>query len=104
MEDVNKNLSLKMVMCLVLLTLWTIGSPARACFTNGGSCRNCIANAMRRDCPKCAPIMRCMARCLWANTPKFKCVKQCDCNTGSYPRLADCKSCLSHCKCSCAMY
>ncbi|KAI3823825.1 hypothetical protein L1987_05268 [Smallanthus sonchifolius] len=88
-------------MWLVLLIGWSM-----ACPSNGGSCRNCISNAMRKDCPKCFPMMKCMARCLWSNnnTPKSKCVKQCDCDTGSYPRLSDCKSCLSQCKCICAAY
>ncbi|KAL4562977.1 hypothetical protein LXL04_027008 [Taraxacum kok-saghyz] len=105
MEYVNKRLPFTTIMCLVLLVVYTISSPTQACSTNGGDCTNCIAKAMRKDCPKCAPIMRCMARCLWRNTPKSKCVKQCDCNTaGSYPRLSDCKSCLSQCKCSCAVY
>ncbi|CAH1415346.1 unnamed protein product [Lactuca virosa] len=106
MEYANKRLlPLRMVMCLVLLVVYTtMSSSTQACSTNGGDCRNCIAKAMRKDCPKCAPIMRCMARCLWANTPKSKCVKQCDCNTGSYPKLSDCKSCLLQCKCMCAVY
>lgn len=105
MEYANKRvLPLRMVMCLVLLVVYTTMSSTQACSPNGGDCRNCIAKAMRKDCPKCAPIMRCMARCLWANTPKSKCVKQCDCNTGSYPKLSDCKSCLSQCKCMCAVY
>ncbi|PWA83887.1 hypothetical protein CTI12_AA158550 [Artemisia annua] len=102
MEGVNKRL---LVMCLMLLIMvWTMSSPTLACSSNDGNCRNCIANAMRKDCPKCPPIMKCMARCLWANTPKAKCVKLCDCNTNTYPRLSDCKSCLSQCKCTCAVY
>ncbi|KAL9996835.1 hypothetical protein Hdeb2414_s0006g00195711 [Helianthus debilis subsp. tardiflorus] len=94
----------KILMCLVLLSL-IMSSPSLGCSSDyGGDCRSCISNAMSRDCPKCFPIMKCMARCLWSNTPKSKCVKQCDCNVGSYPRLLDCKSCLSRCKCNCGAY
>ncbi|KAK9064254.1 hypothetical protein SSX86_015634 [Deinandra increscens subsp. villosa] len=103
MEDLLPlKLKRTVIMWLVLLIGWSVislGCPS----TNGGDCKSCISNAMRKDCPKCFPMMRCMARCLWNNnTPKSKCVKQCDCNIGSYPRLSDCKSCLSQCKCNCA--
>ncbi|KAK1430943.1 hypothetical protein QVD17_14079 [Tagetes erecta] len=96
--------TLKMVMWLVLLIMVTSPCTSLGCSSKGGDCKNCISNAMRKDCPKCFPIMKCMAKCLWANTPKSKCVKQCDCNTDSYPRLSDCKNCLSPCKCNCAAY
>ncbi|EYU33857.1 hypothetical protein MIMGU_mgv11b015169mg, partial [Erythranthe guttata] len=42
----------------------------------------------------------CMARCLWGGASRPNCTKKCDCS-GGYPRLADCKKCLSQCKCSC---
>ncbi|XP_033509836.1 uncharacterized protein [Nicotiana tomentosiformis] len=88
--------------CLLMLIIVCemITLPCLGCPTDGDGCRNCIVNHMKADCPKCAPIMRCMAKCLWGGTSRTKCTKKCDCK-GVYPRLSDCKNCLSQCKCSC---
>ncbi|XP_019265114.1 PREDICTED: uncharacterized protein LOC109242719 [Nicotiana attenuata] len=86
---------------LMLMIVCEMTSPSFGCPTDGDGCRNCIVNHMKVDCPKCAPIMRCMAKCLWGGTSRTKCTKKCDCK-GVYPRLSDCKNCLSQCKCSCS--
>ncbi|KAL6992880.1 hypothetical protein U1Q18_010998 [Sarracenia purpurea var. burkii] len=76
--------------------------PAMACSSSGGSqCRKCILDRFKQDCPPCVPILQCMARCLWGSAPRGGCVKKCDCGAGQYPRLSDCKKCVSRCKCSC---
>ncbi|CAI9086895.1 OLC1v1020818C1 [Oldenlandia corymbosa var. corymbosa] len=70
-------------------------------YDNGSGCSKCLANRFKNSCPACVPIMRCMARCLWRGTSRNLCVKKCDCNS-DYPKLLDCKKCLSQCKCSCS--
>ncbi|KAK4721016.1 hypothetical protein R3W88_011249 [Solanum pinnatisectum] len=89
--------------CLIILIIVCdiIILPGFGCPTDGNGCRNCIVNHIKIDCPKCAPIMRCMAKCLWYGTSRSKCINKCDCK-GTYPRLSDCKNCLSQCKCSCS--
>ncbi|KAG5516324.1 hypothetical protein RHGRI_037142 [Rhododendron griersonianum] len=86
---------------LLLITVWIMSSPALGCASDGSQCRNCILDRFKYDCPPCVPILRCMSRCLWGGSARAKCVKKCDCNRG-YPRLSDCKKCMSECKCSCA--
>nr|GMD86023.1 uncharacterized protein LOC109242719 [Ipomoea batatas] len=86
---------------LILLMLWEMPSLSSACDTYSGGCRDCIVKHTMKDCPKCSTIMCCMAQCLWGGSSRSKCTKKCDCN-GGYPRLSDCKNCLSPCKCSCS--
>ena len=89
---------------MLLLTVVLMNFPAaKACPSDGSQCRSCILDRFKSDCPPCVPILRCMAKCLWGGTtPGAKCAKQCDCNEG-YPRLSDCKKCMSKCKCSCSV-
>ncbi|KAI3466521.1 hypothetical protein Pfo_023184 [Paulownia fortunei] len=94
-------LSRMRILCVLMLILWEMTLPSLGCPTDGSQCRNCIMNQMKSGCPGCVPIMQCMARCLWAGTSRSSCIKKCDCN-GGYPRLTDCKKCLSQCKCSCS--
>ncbi|KAL2483928.1 hypothetical protein Fot_45372 [Forsythia ovata] len=93
-------LSKMAMVCILLLILWEMALPSMACPSDGTECSNCILNRMKSGCPGCVPIMQCMARCLWSGTTRSKCIKKCDC-AGGYPRLVDCKKCLSQCKCSC---
>ncbi|XP_052183866.1 uncharacterized protein LOC127795926 [Diospyros lotus] len=86
------------VCCILLLVML---SPALACPPDGSRCQNCIVDRFKQGCPPCVPIMQCMARCLWDGNSRAKCTKKCDCND-DYPKLSDCKKCLSRCKCSCA--
>ncbi|XP_027088235.1 uncharacterized protein LOC113783087 [Coffea eugenioides] len=86
---------------LLLIILSELAWPSLACSSDTSNCSQCIANGMKFNCPGCVPIMRCMAKCLWGGTSRTKCMKKCDCNT-DYPKLADCKKCLSRCKCSCS--
>ncbi|RAL44871.1 hypothetical protein DM860_003630 [Cuscuta australis] len=90
---------------IIMILLWEMPSASSACGGGGGGCRGCIVDKMMKDCPKCCPIMQCMSRCLWGSgwSARFKCAKKCDCNTGGFPRLSDCKHCLSQCKCSCSV-
>ncbi|KFK43471.1 hypothetical protein AALP_AA1G129400 [Arabis alpina] len=66
------------------------------------SCRTCMAEQMKYDCPKCVPVLRCMARCLWGGVSQRKCTTTCGCNAVAKPSLGECKRCVSRCKCSCA--
>ncbi|KAJ0017520.1 hypothetical protein Pint_09698 [Pistacia integerrima] len=75
-------------------------SPALACQSDRGECKDCVVDQMKYGCPKCVPLIHCMARCLWGGSSRAKCVNKCDCN-GAKPRLSDCKECMSRCKCSC---
>ncbi|KAJ4826693.1 hypothetical protein Tsubulata_030019 [Turnera subulata] len=85
----------------MLLMLWLLMvSPILACPSDGSGCKNCIVEQMKYGCPKCVPVLRCMARCLWGGTARSKCIKVCDCG-GGQPTLSDCKKCMSRCKCSC---
>ncbi|KAJ8770458.1 hypothetical protein K2173_017949 [Erythroxylum novogranatense] len=85
----------------VLLMLWLlVVSPVLSCPPDGSECKNCIAEQMKYGCPKCVPILRCMARCLWGGSSRSKCSKKCECNGGN-PTLAQCKKCMFRCKCSC---
>ncbi|WOG83119.1 hypothetical protein DCAR_0102293 [Daucus carota subsp. sativus] len=96
-----KNLLTVFVTFLIMSLI--ISLPALACPADGSECKDCIANRMKSDCPACAPIMRCMAQCLWDKGMSQKqCVKKCDCD-GGYPRVSDCKKCLLQCKCSCSV-
>ncbi|KAB1221775.1 hypothetical protein CJ030_MR2G001466 [Morella rubra] len=85
---------------LMLLMLWLVTLPALACPSNGSECKHCIVAQMKYGCPSCVPVIRCMARCLWGGSSRYKCEKKCDCNGGS-PKPVDCKICMSRCKCSC---
>ncbi|XP_038711508.1 uncharacterized protein LOC120005765 [Tripterygium wilfordii] len=90
-----------MVMFLAMIVLWSaLMSPAVACPPDRSQCKDCIVDQFKYGCPKCVPVLRCMARCLWGGTSKGNCVKRCDCNGGK-PTLSDCKKCMSRCKCSC---
>ncbi|KAL9159731.1 hypothetical protein ABFS82_08G153900 [Erythranthe guttata] len=91
---------IKILFVLTTLILSEISSPAAGCPSDGSQCKSCIMNRMKTGCPGCVPIMQCMARCLWGGASRPNCTKKCDCS-GGYPRLADCKKCLSQCKCSC---
>ncbi|PIN21304.1 hypothetical protein CDL12_05998 [Handroanthus impetiginosus] len=88
-------------LCLLILILLEMTLPCLGCPSDGSQCRNCIVNQMKTECPGCVPTMQCMARCLWGGTTRSACIKKCDCSRG-YPRLGDCKKCLSQCKCSCS--
>ncbi|KAG6386875.1 hypothetical protein SASPL_152052 [Salvia splendens] len=91
------------IVCLVMLILLLVAPPCTGCSPSGnGGCRNCIVRQLKSGCPRCVPIMQCMGRCLWGGASRSNCVKKCDCGSG-YPRLADCKKCLSQCKCSCSV-
>ena len=96
----NKQLSTMAAVLMLLLVFWLMISPALGCPSDGSECKDCIVNQMRNGCPSCAPVLSCMARCLWGGASKSKCVKRCDCYGGK-PRLSDCKKCMSRCKCSC---
>ncbi|XP_048233059.1 uncharacterized protein LOC107262273 [Ricinus communis] len=97
--------SRQLVSFSLLVILWLMICPmVLACGSgNGNACKDCITNQMKHGCPACAPILQCMARCLWAGASKAKCIKKCDCE-GAMLTLSDCKRCMSHCKCSCASY
>ncbi|KAF9612966.1 hypothetical protein IFM89_004669 [Coptis chinensis] len=89
-------------LAIVSFLLLLVIAPSLACSSSkGNGCRDCIADQMKYGCPACAPILRCMARCLWGGKSQSVCSKKCDCNGGK-PRLSDCKKCMSRCKCSCA--
>ncbi|XP_010646203.1 uncharacterized protein LOC104878122 [Vitis vinifera] len=96
----NKQLSTMAAVLMLQLVFWLTISPALSCPSDGSECKDCIVNQMRNVCPSCAPVLSCMARCLWGGASKSKCVKRCDCYGGK-PRLSDCKKCMSRCKCSC---
>ncbi|XP_031279138.1 uncharacterized protein LOC116137581 [Pistacia vera] len=102
--DINekKLVSKRALMSITLLImLWlTVMSPALACQSDRGECKDCVVDQMKYGCPKCVPLIHCMARCLWGGSSRAKCVNKCDCN-GAKPRLSDCKKCMSRCKCSC---
>ncbi|ESQ35621.1 hypothetical protein EUTSA_v10009916mg [Eutrema salsugineum] len=66
------------------------------------SCKTCMEEQMKYVCPKCVPILRCMARCLWGGVSQRKCTTSCGCDTVAKPSLVECKRCVSRCKCSCA--
>ncbi|CAN8305434.1 unnamed protein product [Cochlearia groenlandica] len=66
------------------------------------SCKTCISEQMKYTCPKCVPVLRCMARCLWGGVTQMKCTATCGCDTAAKPSLVECKRCVSRCKCSCA--
>ncbi|GMH05259.1 hypothetical protein Nepgr_007099 [Nepenthes gracilis] len=85
------------------LILWLFISPAAACpsDSDGKSCKDCIVHTMKHNCPSCVSMLRCMAKCLWGGTQRIKCQNRCDCNGDKFPRLPDCRNCLSKCKCSC---
>ncbi|CAA0836516.1 Unknown protein [Striga hermonthica] len=88
----------KLSVALAMLLMFADSSVfSTGCPSDGSQCRNCIVNRLKTECPGCAPIMQCMAKCLWAGSSRPKCVKKCDCNIGGYPRLADCKKCLFQC-------
>uniref|UniRef100_A0A803M1N4 Uncharacterized protein n=1 Tax=Chenopodium quinoa TaxID=63459 RepID=A0A803M1N4_CHEQI len=87
---------------VALLISWLAILPASACSNDSSDCKDCILRRMKYDCPSCTTALRCMAKCLWAGTSKTKCIKRCDCND-KYPKLSDCKKCMSKCRCSCAM-
>ncbi|CAM8903107.1 unnamed protein product [Rhodiola kirilowii] len=102
---------LAMVMTFLIFWLIIVSSPATLANPNcggtpgkkaGKECRTCIVNQMKFGCPKCVPLLRCMARCLWNGTARNKCSNRCDCNGGK-PSLGECKSCMSKCKCSCVV-
>ncbi|EOA36403.1 hypothetical protein CARUB_v10010850mg [Capsella rubella] len=66
------------------------------------SCKTCMAEQMKYVCPKCVPVLRCMARCLWGGVTQKTCTTTCGCDTAAKPSLLECKRCVSRCKCSCA--
>lgn len=84
---------------VVVLLIITMKAGVMGCPWDGRECKDCVQNQMKFDCPKCVPVLRCMARCLWSGSSRSKCVKRCDC--GGNPPLSYCKKCMSRCKCSC---
>ncbi|CAL1352161.1 unnamed protein product [Linum trigynum] len=74
--------------------------PSPSPHRGGSGCKQCVVEQLQYGCPKCTPILRCMARCLWGGAAKSRCVEKCDCGGGK-PTLADCRGCMSRCKCSC---
>uniref|UniRef100_A0A7N0UG54 Uncharacterized protein n=1 Tax=Kalanchoe fedtschenkoi TaxID=63787 RepID=A0A7N0UG54_KALFE len=98
------------VVVVTLLVLWLLlaSSPATSLANNadcsgshgGKECRTCIVNQLKFGCTKCAPLLRCMAQCLWNGTARDECSKRCD-YKGGQPSLGECKRCISMCKCSC---
>ncbi|OAY33565.1 uncharacterized protein LOC110629573 [Manihot esculenta] len=105
--ETKKKLFTRRGLSLMFLILWLmVISPTVACplaSTAGSGCKECIVDQMKHGCPSCAPILRCMARCLWGGGSRSKCVKKCDCD-GAMLRLSDCKKCMARCKCSCVAY
>ncbi|XP_015878661.3 uncharacterized protein LOC107414952 [Ziziphus jujuba] len=100
----EKRLCALRVVPMMLLVVWLMMiSPAKGCPSDGRECKTCIVNQMKFGCPACAPILRCMARCLWSGSSRRNCIKRCDCGGGT-PKLSDCKKCMSRCKCSCMAY
>lgn len=66
------------------------------------SCKTCMVEQTNYGCPKCGPVLGCMARCLWGGVSQRKCTTTCGCDTFAKPSLLECKRCVSRCKCSCA--
>ncbi|KAJ4879209.1 Uncharacterized protein Rs2_36263 [Raphanus sativus] len=97
------------VFLIFLLTLLLI-SRTNAVSSAGGcrhppsqnSCKTCVVEQMNFNCPKCVPVLGCMARCLWGGVSQRKCTTTCGVNTVARPSLMECKRCVSRCKCSCA--
>ncbi|KAE8715147.1 BAG family molecular chaperone regulator 5 [Hibiscus syriacus] len=93
---------------VILLMLWSsMATPALGCSSNGSGggsnkngCKDCLVDQMKYGCPRCVPLLRCMARCMWGGASRSRCINRCDCNGGK-PSLSDCKKCMSRCKCSC---
>lgn len=100
MPQKELKLASPLLLTVVLLISWSLVTSACSDDDTATDCKGCILNRMKYDCPSCVRTLRCMAKCLWAGTPRIKCTKRCDCNEG-YPRLSDCKKCMSKCKCSC---
>ncbi|GMJ14131.1 hypothetical protein HRI_005082300 [Hibiscus trionum] len=103
MEVKKTSWALGMVILLMLCSL--MASPALGCSNNGGGgdkngCKDCLVEQMKYGCPRCVPLLRCMARCMWGGASRSRCINRCDCNGGK-PSLSDCKKCMSRCKCSC---
>ncbi|CAA7029080.1 unnamed protein product [Microthlaspi erraticum] len=99
-----------LIFLLILFTLLT-SIPTAAAAGSGGvcrhppsrySCKTCMAEQMKYVCPKCVPVLRCMARCLWGGVSQRICTTTCGCDTVAKPSLLECKRCVSRCKCSCA--
>ncbi|KAL0310765.1 UNVERIFIED_CONTAM: hypothetical protein Sangu_2371200 [Sesamum angustifolium] len=99
-KDESPRTTILSLLLLILMSATALPN-CLGCPADGSHCRNCIVNQMKTGCPGCVPIMQCMARCLWSGSSRSNCIKKCDCN-GGYPRLADCRKCLSQCKCSCS--
>ncbi|KAL8099915.1 hypothetical protein AgCh_032248 [Apium graveolens] len=79
MMEKLKNLMAVFVTFLIMSLM--ISLPALACPADGSEFKDCITNRMKLDCPACAPIMRCMAQCLWDNDMSQKqCVEKCHCD------------------------
>ncbi|KAL8512033.1 hypothetical protein ACS0TY_018480 [Phlomoides rotata] len=97
-----KTSRMRIVVQVVMVIVWARALGCSGCPSDGSECSNCIMTRMKSGCPGCVPILQCMARCLWAGSSRSICTKKCDCK-GGYPRLGDCKKCLSQCKCSCSM-
>ncbi|XP_057537564.1 uncharacterized protein LOC130815200 [Amaranthus tricolor] len=97
----NTRFKLESIVLVVLLISW-FAVLTSACPNDSSDCRDCILKRMKYDCPSCVTTLRCMAKCLWAGTSKTRCTKKCDCND-NYPKLSDCKNCMSKCRCSCAV-
>lgn len=104
MDTKGEKLStISIVGCMLMLPmiLSEVALPSLACASDTSDCSKCIVTRFKFNCPGCMSIMRCLAKCLWGGASRTKCIKKCDCNS-DYPRPADCKKCLSQCKCSCS--
>ncbi|KAI8001358.1 hypothetical protein LOK49_LG09G00119 [Camellia lanceoleosa] len=103
MEKKRRPSTISTVPLLLLIMLSAVlNSPAQACPSDGSQCKDCILDRFKSGCLACMPILRCMAQCLWGGASRAVCVKKCDCGgADQYPRLSDCKKCMSSCKCSC---
>ncbi|OWM83348.1 hypothetical protein CDL15_Pgr012829 [Punica granatum] len=87
---------------LMIFLLVTIMRAEASCPSYGSECSGCITERMKYGCPRCRPLLKCMARCLWGGRSRALCTKRCDCNSSKgKPRLSDCKKCMSKCRCSC---
>ncbi|XP_010533781.1 PREDICTED: uncharacterized protein LOC104809471 [Tarenaya hassleriana] len=106
-----KTQNLSLILCLLTLLSISISAATAASgcnrnrtrSRNSNSCKTCVSEQLNYGCPKCVPLLRCMARCLWGGGSQRKCTATCGCDAAAAvkPSLSDCKRCVSRCKCSC---